>query len=160
MYQKVWSGDWHARVLERVQRLGFNTVTQFATARAQVSLVDLAKELGSDDIAGIQVMDMLLEEASRTNTVPRALRDLLVRQLHASLPEGWKYPLDDSSRAEVIFALGHWEIELRDYLVKELTFKAGQDLLNAELPTGWLPEGPDDPVIVTFVDRCLGRAPS
>jgi hypothetical protein len=32
--------------------------------------------------------------------------------------------------------------------------------MDAEFPTGWLPEGPDDPVIVAFVDRCLGQAPS
>ena len=160
MYQKTWAGDWHARVLERVQRLGFTTVTQYAADRIGVPLVDLAKELGSDDIAGIQVMYLLLEEAIRTNTIPCALRDLLVRELRAALPTGWKHPLDDESRAEVAFALGRWEIEIKDHLDDESTFAAGQDLLNAELPDGWLPEGPNDPVIVAFVDRCLGRAPS
>lgn len=40
------------------------------------------------------------------------------------------------------------------------THDPGQDLLNAELPTGWLPDDPDDPVIIAFVDRCLGRVPS
>ncbi len=160
MYQKTWSGDWHARILERVRRLGFDTVTQYAADRVGISLVNLAKELGSDDVAGIQVMHMLLEEAIRTNTVPRLLRDLLIRELRQALPQGWEYPLSDESRSKVARALGRWEIELKDHLNDEPTFMAGQDLMNAELPMGWLPAGPDDPVIVAFVDRCRGRMPS
>lgn len=160
MYEKTWSGDWHARVIERVQRLGFNTVTQYAAERVGISLIDLANELGSDDVAGIQVMHVLLEEAIRTRTIPHLLRDLFVRELRQCLPQGWKYPLDDASRSEVAGALANWETELQEHLNEERVFQAGQDLLDAELPAGWLPEGPDDPVIVAFVDRCLGRAPS
>jgi hypothetical protein len=160
MYQRTWSGDWHARVLERVQRLGFDTVTQYAAARVGVSLVDLAKELGSDDVAGIQVRHMLLEEAIRTHTVPRTLRDLLVRELRQGLPEGWKFPLDDSARSQVARTLGRWKLELKEHLDADATFAAGQDLMQAELTTGWLPEGPDDPIIIAFVDRCLGCVPS
>ena len=160
MYQRTWSGDWHARVVERVLQLGFSTVTQYAADRVGVSLVDLAKELGSEDVAGAQVMYVLVEEAIRTNTVPRVLRDLFVRWLRQAIPHGWKHPLDDQSRSEVAGALASWETELQDHLDEERVFKAGQDLLNAELPTGWLPEGPDDPVIIAFVDRCLGHVPS
>ena len=160
MYQKTWSGDWHARILERVYRLGFDTVTQYAADRVGVSLIDLASELGSDDVAGIQVMRMLLEEAIRINTVPRLLRDLLVRELRQALPQGWEYPLSETSRSKVARALGRWKLELKEYLDKDVTFAAGQDLLNAELPAGWVPEDPDDPVIIAFVERCLGRVPS
>jgi hypothetical protein len=161
MYAKTWSGDWYARILERVQQLGFATVTQYAAARVGVSLIDLAEELGQDDVAGIQIMDMLVEEAVRTNTIPRVLRDLFVRELRWALPQGWRAPLDDEARSEVAGALARWEVELKAHLPdEEVTFTAGQDFMNAELPVGWLPDGPDDPVIVAFVDRCLGRAPS
>ncbi|HWO21865.1 MAG TPA: hypothetical protein VNO30_24010 [Kofleriaceae bacterium] len=162
MYQKSWSGDWHARILERAQRLGFDTVTQYAAARVGVSLVDLANELASDseDVAGVQIMWMLVEEAIRTHTIPRVLRDLFVRELREVLPQGWKSPLDDASRSQVADALATWGAELRELLPEETTFTAGRAFLNAELPNGWFPEGPDDPVIVSFVDRCLGRAPS
>jgi len=117
----------------------------------------LADELGSDDVVAAQIRSLLVEEAIRSHTVPRILRDLLVRELRDALPHGWQYPLDDESRSQVARALARWETELEDHLDHEPTFKAGQDLMNAELPTGWLPEGPDDPVIVAFVDRCLGR---
>ncbi|HSK03274.1 MAG TPA: hypothetical protein VK932_18610 [Kofleriaceae bacterium] len=165
MYEKTWPGDWHARILERVQRRGFSTVTQYTSDRIGVSLVDLATELGSDDVAGIQIMYMLIEEATRTNAVPRLLRDLFVRELREHLPNGWRYPLDEESRFEVIGALVDWEVELRqteirDHFDREATLEARKAFLNAELPAGWIPDGPDDPVIVAFVDRCLGRVPS
>lgn len=160
MYQKTWSGDWHARILERVQRLGFATVTAYGAQRMGCSLIDLAEELGSDDVAGVQVMCLLLEEAIRANTLSRALRDLFIRWLREAIPEGWKSPVDDEFRFVASGAISGWYAELREYLDDEATTTAGKDFLNAELPTGWLPDGPDDPVIVAFVDRCLGRAPS
>lgn len=159
-YAKIWSGDWHGRILERVQRRGFATVTQYASNRPGVTLLALADELGPDDVAAAQVRSLLVEEAIRTHSIPRVLRDLLVRELHDALPQGWEYPLDDKSRSQVARALARWETEFEDHLNHEPTFKAGQNLLNAELPTGWLPEDPDDPVIIAFVDRCLGRVPS
>ena len=160
MFEKTWSGDWHARVLERVQQRGFTTVTQYAADRVGVDLVELAEELGPDDVAADQIMCLLIEDAVRTKTVPRMLRDLFVRELREALPQGWRSPLDDEARSEVARALARWETELEDHLDKPATFTAGQDFMNAELPTGWLPDGPNDPVIVAFVDRCLGRVPS
>jgi len=164
-YEKIWSGDWHGRILERVRQRGFESVTQYVSNRPGVSLLVFADELGSDDIAAVQIESLLVEEATRTRTVPHLLRDLLVRELHYALPYGWKYPLDDDSRSRVARALARWETDLQiEHRLKcfddEMTFRAGQDLMNADLPTGWLPDGPDDPVIVAFVDRCLGRAPS
>ena len=94
-FAKIWSGDWHGRVLERVRQRGFETVTQYASERPGVSLIVLADELGSEEIACAQLRLLLVEEAIRTGTVPRVLRDLLVRELHYALPHGWKYPLDD-----------------------------------------------------------------
>jgi hypothetical protein len=159
-YAKTWSGDWHDRILERVRQRGFENVTQYASARTGVSLLVLAEELGSDDIAAVQLGSILVEEATRTNTIPHVLRDLFVRSLRERLPQGWRHPLDEEARVNVVGALVDWETELEDYLDKSATFTAGQDFVNAELQTGWLPAGPDDPVIIAFVDRCLGRTPS
>jgi hypothetical protein len=46
-----------------------------------LALVMLADELGSDHIAADQLQSVLLDEAQLINTVPRLLRDLLVREL-------------------------------------------------------------------------------
>jgi hypothetical protein len=159
-FEKTWSGDWHGRILERIRQLGFENVTQYTSAHIGVSLLVLAAELGPDDIAAAQIRSMLVDEAIRTNSVPRLLRDLFVRELRAALPGGWKHPLADESRSKVVGSLVRWENSLKDHLDKESTFTAGQEFLDAELPDGWLPSDPDDPIIVTFVDHCLGRAPS
>jgi len=133
-YEKTWSGDWHGRILERVRQRGFEDVTQYASARVGVSLLVLADELGPDDIAAAQLRSMLVDEAIRTNTVPRVLRDLFVRELRASLPEGWKHPLDDASRSEVAGAIADWHSEIKGHLDDdESTFPAGQALLTAIL---------------------------
>lgn len=160
MFEKTWSGDWHARVLERVQQRGFATVTQYAADRVGAPLVELADELGPDDLAADQITCLLIEEAVRTQTVPRMLRDLFVRELREALPQGWRSPLDDEARSEVARALARWETGLEDHLDKPATFTAGQNFMNAEFPPGWLPDGPDDPVIIALVDRCLGGVPS
>jgi hypothetical protein len=165
VFEKAWSGDWHGRILERVSARGFKTVTRYVSERPGVSLRVLARELGSDDVAASQLRSILVSEALRTGTVPRALRDLFVRELRQYLPDGWQHPLDSAARARVGRALATWLAELRlaehlDCFDDDMMFDAGQDFMNADLPPGWLPEGPDDPVIITFVDRCLGHDPS
>jgi hypothetical protein len=157
-FERTWSGDWHGRILERVRQCGFNTAN--ANDRVGVPLLTLAHDLGPDDIAAAQLQSVLLDEAQRTNTVPRLLRDLLVRELHYRLPEGWTNPLDDRTRYEVVAAIAAWWAEFRDHLDAEGKAAARRALLEMDLPVGWLPEGPNDPVIVAFVDRCLGRQPS
>jgi hypothetical protein len=143
-----------------VKQFGFDNVMEYAANRAGVSLVALAKELGSDDVAGAQIMLVLLDEAIRANTLSPLLRDLLLRALVQALPQGWKQPLGDESQFFLAGAISDWYVELQDHLNQDATIEAGRDLLETELPNGWLPNSPDDPVIVAFVDRCLGRAPS
>lgn len=155
-FAKTWAGDWHRRVLERVHQCGCDTVTQYANERPGMSLVLLADELGAADVAAAQIRSILVEEAVRTHTVSRLLRDLLVREFRDGLPEGWTCPPDDEARSRVVRTLGRWKLELKEHLDNEATFAAGQDLLSAELPAGWLPEGPDDSVVVAFVERCRG----
>jgi hypothetical protein len=159
-FARTWSGDWHGRILERVRLRGFETATEYANARPGVPLVTLAQELGSDDIAAAQLRSVLLAEATGSNAVPRQLRDLFVRELREALPRGWSNPLDDESRSSVAGAYADWWAELKDHLDHAASTEAARDLLDAELSPGWLPDGPDDPVIVAFVNRCLGHAPS
>lgn len=135
-------------------QLSRNTPTSIQESRSSRSQMNLALTTSLQH----RFRSILVEEAIRTRTVPRVLRDLFVRELRQSLPQGWTCPLDDASRSEVAGALADWEAELQDHLVAALVFKAGQELLSAELPAGWLPTGPDDPVIIAFVNRCLGDA--
>jgi hypothetical protein len=61
---------WWYRVRER----GYESLTAFAEARPTASLVELAEELGPDDVAGVQVFSGLVAEAERNNQVTRPVR--------------------------------------------------------------------------------------
>ncbi|CAM4456747.1 Conserved uncharacterized protein [Corallococcus exiguus] len=53
--ERSWQGNWRVRLYERVRERGYDSLTAFAEARPTASLVELADELGEDDIAGAQV---------------------------------------------------------------------------------------------------------
>jgi hypothetical protein len=103
-----WQGNWVVRLYERVRERGYDSLTAFADERPTASLVDLAKELGKDDIAGVQVLRGLLAEAERRKQVTRFVRDVFVRLWSQSVPDGWPAVLDDANRFKVAKALGSW----------------------------------------------------
>lgn len=57
---RSWQGNWKVRLYERVRERGYDSLTAFADARPTASLVELAEELGKDDIAGVQVFTGLV----------------------------------------------------------------------------------------------------
>lgn len=61
----AWKGNIRARLYERVRERGYDSLTAFAEARPTASLVELAEELGKDDVAGVQVFGVLVDEAER-----------------------------------------------------------------------------------------------
>ncbi|RKI14941.1 NUDIX hydrolase [Corallococcus sp. AB030] len=147
---RSWEGNWKARLFERVRARGFSSLTAFAEARPAVPLYLLAEELGKDDIAGIQVLRELLDEAKRRKQVTRFARDVLVRELSEGLPDGWPTTMDDENRFQVAQALGCWYGHIPE------THLERADQLMAALranppPAGWRPLGPDDELLRTLM---------
>lgn len=147
---RSWEGNWRVRLYERVRERGFDSLTAFAEARPAVPLDSLAEELGKDDVAGVQVLSGLLAEAERRNQVTRLVRDVLVRQLSQSLPNGWPTVLDDANRFQVAKALGCWSADIPE------TYQGRADQVMAVLrvtppPPGWRPLGPDDELLRTLL---------
>lgn len=147
---RAWDGNWPARVRERVRERGYDSVTAFAEARPTASWVELADELGKDDIAGVQVYDMLVNEAVQSHKVTRLMRGTLVRELWECLPDGWPPTLDDSSRFKVAMALGSW-IAHAPYSHTERVRQARDLFLANPPPAGWRPLGPDDELLRTLL---------
>ncbi|PTL78904.1 NUDIX hydrolase [Vitiosangium sp. GDMCC 1.1324] len=143
-------GNWVARMYERVRKHGYHSLTAFAEARPTASLVALAKELGRDDIAGVQVFQGLVEEAERSHKVTRLVRGQFVRELYESLPDGWPVVLDDANRFKVAKALGSW-IAFTPETHEERARKASDALLATPPPPGWRPLGPDDELLLTLL---------
>jgi hypothetical protein len=147
---RSWQGNWKARLYERVRERGYESLTAFAEARPAVPLVELAEELGKDDIAGVQVFSGLLVEAEQRKQVTRFVRDVLVRQLSATLPNGWPAVMDRANRFQVAKALGMW-VAYTPETYKERVDRAGDALLANPPPPGWRPLGPDDELLRTLL---------
>ncbi|HYO55289.1 NUDIX hydrolase [Archangium sp.] len=147
---RAWEGHWKVRLYERLRERGYDSLTAFAEARPTASLVALAEELGEDDIAGVQVLSGLLAEAEQREQVTRFVRDVLVRMLSQSLPEGWPAVLDDANRFKVAKAIGRW-FAYTPETHKERADKAGDALLATPPPPGWRPLGPDDELLRTLL---------
>jgi hypothetical protein len=145
-----WEGNWVARLYERVRERGYGSLTAFAEARPAVPLNLLAEELGKDDVAGVQVFRGLLAEAERRKHVTRFVRDILVRELAESLPNGWPAVLDDASRGEIALVLGTWTADTPE-THKERVKQARATLRASPPPPGWRPLGPDDELLLILL---------
>jgi len=143
---QAWRGHWRVRLYERVRERGYTSLTAFAEARPTASLVALAEELGEEDIAGVQVLSGLHAEAEQRKQVTRFVRDVLVRMLTQSLPDGWPTVLDDTNRFKVAKAFGRWSAYTPETHQKRVE-QARAALLATPPPPGWRPLGPDDDLL-------------
>jgi hypothetical protein len=146
----AWQGHWKVRLYERVRERGYDSLTAFAEARPAVPLYLLAEELGQDDVAGVQVLSGLLAEAEQRKQVTRFVRDVLVRLLSQSLPDGWPAVLDDANRFKVAKALGSWSAYTPETHEQRVD-RASDALLATPPPPGWRPLGPDDELLRTLL---------
>ncbi|WP_043430009.1 hypothetical protein [Cystobacter fuscus] len=147
---RAWQGNVKARLYERVRERGYDSLTAFAEARPTASLVELADELGPDDIAAVQVFSGLVAEAERSRKVTRLVRGQFVRELLECLPDGWPAVLDDANRFKIAKALGSWSA-FTPTTHEEHVRRAGDALLATPPPPGWLPLGPDDELLCTLM---------
>ncbi|MFE8602638.1 NUDIX hydrolase [Archangium violaceum] len=147
---RAWQGNVKARLYERVRALGYDSLTAFADARPAVPLYLLAEELGKDDVAGVQVLSGLLAEAEKRKQVTRFVRDVLVRMLAQSVPDGWPAVMDDANRFKVAEALGSWSAYTPE--THETRVEQARAALRATPPPpGWRPLGPDDALLLTLL---------
>jgi hypothetical protein len=141
----AWQGDWEKRIYERVHERDFSSLAAFSESRPTASLKQLARELGPEnDIAAVQLEQLLRQEARSTGRINRFARSALVREVNEFFPDGWmRGDSTDFRRAGVwakwIARLGEEHDAPADRVWHSLERAA---------PTGWLPSGPDDPIIV------------
>ncbi|MBM7113045.1 NUDIX hydrolase [Archangium primigenium] len=147
---RAWRGDVKARLYERVRERGHESLTAFADARPTASLVELADELGTEDIAAVQVFSGLVAEAERSGRVTRLVRGQFVRELFQAFPTGWPSAPDDSTRFELAHALARWTSYTPD-THKERVRQARAALRASPPPAGWRPLGPDDELLRTLL---------
>ncbi|OJT19638.1 NUDIX hydrolase [Archangium sp. Cb G35] len=133
---RAWEGNWKTRLYERIRDLGYESLTAFASAHPTDSLVALAEKLG--------------EHAERSKQVTRFVRDVFVRMLSQSLPEGWPAVMDDANRFKVAKAIGRWSAYTPETHEKHVE-QARAALRASPPPAGWRPLGPDDELLLTLL---------
>jgi hypothetical protein len=148
---RSWRGPWKVRLYERVRGRGYTSLTAFAEARPTASLVELAEELGEDDVNAVQVFSGLVAEAERSpKQLTRLVRGQLVRELSEALPDGWPSVMDDESRFTVAEALAFWSAYTPE-THKERVEQVSTALLATPPPPGWRPLGPDDELLLMLL---------
>jgi hypothetical protein len=140
----AWEGDWERRIYDRVFERDFRNLSAFAESRPTATLMQLADELGPQDVAAVQLETLLRSEAQRDGCVHRFARGVLVREVHKYFPQGWMRGEDaDFARASVY---AKWRSRIGE------EYDAATDSVWASLkksaPVGWLPSGPDDSIIL------------
>lgn len=144
MSERTWQGDWVTRIYRRVHKRGFESVTAFAETRSTATLLELAAELG-EGVAAIQLEGVLCSEAEKSGTLDRFARGLLVRCIRQSMPTGW----NDREEFELqrVGAFARWAGGVRGFLDKRSRDKVWENLRQASIPNGWLPESLHDPIL-------------
>lgn len=119
-------------------------MSAFADSRPEATLLQLAAELG-EDVAAIQLEGLLHAEAERNGNLDWFARDLLARCIRDQLPMGWNASEQFALERAGVFA--SWSAGVRGFLDKSTRKMIWEAIKHADIPAGWLPEGPDDPII-------------
>lgn len=149
----AWRGDWKARLADLVRARGFSSVTEFAALTPTHTLPDLSNDLGGGNVAPIQLQWSLVEEARRLGTLRHCARDLLVRVLR-EVTQGWPAERGFEAQEAVRHRLIAWSGSLQDPRFDPLLDRIAESMLDADdMPSGWMPIGVDDPIILRWFDR-------
>jgi hypothetical protein len=133
-------------------------VTAFADSQPGASLIHLADQLGTGDVAAVQLEWRLIDEAETTGSMERCARSLLARALREDLPEGWQHewrdvPGDPSTPLfRKVGALVSLIVAMPDRY-KPCAERVCDALNAAEIPVGWLPSDADDALLVEVFRR-------
>jgi hypothetical protein len=146
-------GDWRRRIIDRVFERNFKSLTVFADSLPTATLERLAQALGPEgDVVVAQLESLLREEAEESGRIHRFARSALVRQVHEHCPRGWNRadrPSPGPSSPDEwcrIRVYSTWCGRMGGELdtVADRVF----DSLERIAPVGWLPSGPEDPIII------------
>jgi hypothetical protein len=145
---KVWAGDWRKRVFSRIRATGYETITDFLAKSPADSYFDLAERLG-EDVAALQLQWMQFGEANDERSIRFAAMDSFVREITYHLPKGWKQDAKSDFDTAGVYADWIGRIQEKQGELRPKAQAVWDALKKASPPIGWLPKGPDDPLIVS-----------
>jgi hypothetical protein len=152
---------WTEALSQALKLRGFASLTEYADSLPAVSLADLASDLGGEPMA---LGQRLSAEAETTGTMERCARSLFARDFRGDLPEGWQ-PVGGDRSDEATSQ----EFQLAGIFLTLLTAfpeayhdaieRVERAMCTMDLPSGWLPEGADDPALIELFGSCWQVVP-
>jgi hypothetical protein len=145
--ERVWGGDWPAKLHSRLHSLGFKTIQDFLARFPSEPYLKLVKRLG-ENVAAMQLIWMQFQEAQQDASFREAAKDCLAREITGQLRRGWGKGVRVDFHTAGAYA--NWVTELTRFQpdVRPNADAVWRALNELRPPEGWLPVGPDDPVIV------------
>jgi hypothetical protein len=145
---QTWIGDWRERIRERVRSLGSVSVAEFLEHYPAEPYYKVARRLGND-VSAAQISRMQFEEAANRDEVRHRAMDGFTREIVENLKRGWGVGKHVEFRTAGVHAAWMALLEFRaDAPHLRPKGAAVWDSLKAlQPPRGWLPSGPDDPLI-------------
>ncbi len=174
----IWTADWPSRVREKVRALGYESITDFLADHPAEPYVDVARKLGG--VAAVQLRRIQRLEIRNDLDFRRAAMDCIARETVTHLPKGWGVPTEipevpndsmwkhlaargplmlDEVADRIAFqtsgVYAAWMTLLQEYAQnsQERADAVWAALHDSNPPTGWLPTGPDDAIIVAAFDK-------
>lgn len=157
MSERTWQGDWITRIYQRVHERGFESVTAFAETKPTATLLELAAELG-EGVAAIQLEGVLYSEAEKSGTFDKFARGLLARCIREWIPTGWTS--GDQFETQRVDAFVDWSVIVSSHIDESRVDAIWEALKTINIPEGWLPEGPDDPILARAFAGVQFHAPA
>lgn len=141
--------NWGEALICALLSRGIASATAYADRRPLETLVRLVEELGLPAVSAYTLERALIEEAEHAGTLERCARGLLARDLRAELPDGW--PATEDSDATRLIQRASAFASLSFALPKSYgpaIQRVRYAMETADVPGGWLPQGPDDPILM------------
>lgn len=150
-----WAQDWPDNVVLTAQSIGYRDLTHLLNSMPAKPYAKVVLAL-NDQFAPAQIVSVQYGEAHKAGTVRNAARDALCRHIVKRFPDGWH--VGEKAEWQAIRAISSWSSEaLATGNCKEFESRfdnIGDHLLkDACPPKGWIPTGPDDPVITEAFDK-------
>jgi hypothetical protein len=145
---QTWIGDWRARIRERIHSRGSESVRGFLEHHPAEPYFKVARRLG-DDVAAIQLARMQFEEAVDRDEVRQVAMDGFSREIVENLKRGWGVGRHADFRTAGVYAGWMALLEFRADAphLRPMGDAVWNSLKEIQPPQGWLPSGPNDPII-------------
>jgi hypothetical protein len=145
-------------MLRAAATLGYSSLDAYSDQRPEMTYYQIVAELGEvagREFAPVQVENLLRDAAVTPEQIQRFARGSFVRHLRKLMPEGWNNGAD--SVFNFAHALGAWISRLPTAYAEQCQ-RVGRQLRLIQPAKGWLPNGPDDPLVAEAFRQADFRA--